>query len=335
MLLRVLAVSATILAASPCFATDRYVAFGDSLSDNGNLPAIGAPAPPPPYAGGRFSNGPTFVEDLAGPMAHFALTPVDNATSVNFAFGGARTDSVGNTNGPIPGSDQQIQTYLALGGQFAARDVVTLWAGANNLFQAITAQITSGAIINDPAAAVANVKAAAASAVSDLAQQIGVLLAAGAHRIVVFDLPDFAAIPQFGHAPDGLKALAGAASASFDADLATTLAGLHNSHLLPVDIAGLFADALAHPATYGFTNVTDACTAVLACVLGSQADQDRYLFWDAVHPTAAGHRVIADLVRSDLIAAGVPEPSTWGLMLLGSAGLVFVARRRRRAAALG
>ena len=34
---------------------------------------------------------------------------------------------------------------------------------------------------------------------------------------------------------------------------------------------------------------------------------------------------------SDLIAASVPEPATWAMMLLGFAGLGFVFRRRRAA----
>ena len=46
-------------------------------------------------------------------------------------------------------------------------------------------------------------------------------------------------------------------------------------------------------AAFGFTNTTAACTATISCVTGSFANQNRFLFWDGVHPTAAGHAIIA------------------------------------------
>jgi hypothetical protein len=57
----------------------RLVMFGDSLSDNGNLFRFtGEPAPP--YWEGRFSNGPTYAEQLANELG---------AKLDDLAFGGA------------------------------------------------------------------------------------------------------------------------------------------------------------------------------------------------------------------------------------------------------
>ena len=50
--------------------------------------------------------------------------------------------------------------------------------------------------------------------------------------------------------------------------------------------------------------------------------------WDGIHPTAAGHMPIADAVSA------VPEPSTWAMMILGFAGIGFMAYRRKNAMAL-
>jgi hypothetical protein len=73
---------AAALQASPLFV----VAYGDSLSDNGNIYAVSG-FPPPPYYNGRLSNGPVAVENLAAQLG---------ATLVDFAWGGATT-GLGNT----------------------------------------------------------------------------------------------------------------------------------------------------------------------------------------------------------------------------------------------
>jgi outer membrane lipase/esterase len=81
------------------------------------------------------------------------------------------------------------------------------------------------------------------------------------------------------------------------------------------------------PVGHGFTNVTDACG---AAAVGT--DCNTYEYWDGIHPTAAAHMVIADAF---LTATGaVPEPSTWAMMLLGFAGIGFLAYRRKSKPAL-
>jgi outer membrane lipase/esterase len=80
-----------------------------------------------------------------------------------------------------------------------------------------------------------------------------------------------------------------------------------------------------NPGAYGFTNVTDACGAIVG------ANCDTYAYWDGIHPTAAAHERIAEA----FLAAAVPEPSTWVLMFVGFAGLGFMAYRRKQPAALG
>jgi phospholipase/lecithinase/hemolysin len=55
------------------------------------------------------------------------------------------------------------------------------------------------------------------------------------------------------------------------------------------------------------------------------AGQDQYLFWDDIHPTAAGHAVIA----AAALATGVPEPGMLSLLGLGLAGIGFTRRRKR------
>jgi len=105
---------------------------------------------------------------------------------------------------------------------------------------------------------------------------------------------------------------------SMNAALAAQLAG--ESGVTTFDIFGLGTSIALNPAAFGFTDVTNACGAIVA------ANCNTYAYWDGIHPTAAAHAVIADAF---LVVAGVPEPSTWVMMFLGFACVGFVAYRRR------
>ena len=104
------------------------IAYGDSLSDNGNLfGAIGFP-PSPPYFQGRASNGPVAVEYLAAALG----VPL-----VDFAVFGATT-GIGNSNdggtsttlgiASLPGMASQLLVATGPG------DLVVVWGGPNDFF---------------------------------------------------------------------------------------------------------------------------------------------------------------------------------------------------------
>ena len=89
-------------------------------------------------------------------------------------------------------------------------------------------------------------------------------------------------------------------------------AGFHTQF----DTFGTLNDAIAHPAKYGMTNVTDQCVQHLQ---DRTCNPDSWLFWDGVHPTTAGHAILGAQFAA---AIDVPEPgSLWltalALMLLG------------------
>ncbi|MBN8552039.1 MAG: autotransporter domain-containing protein [Caulobacterales bacterium] len=260
----------------------RIVTFGDSLSDNGNLYlATGNTTPPsPPYYQGRFSNGPVWTELLGWTQSRF-LGPVTG--SYNGAFGGARTD---NLLASPPGMRQQITNYLGAGGTFRSTDLVTLWGGANNIFQGLPA----ASVALDPFGTIAATSVAAAADMGFLVNQV---TTAGAGTVLVGNLPNLGTTPQFSASP--ARGLATHATNAFNAALYGQLvaqsAAHPNSNIILMDVNRAFTVLQAAPGRFGFTNASSTClVGVVVC-----ATPDTYAFWDGVHPTAAGHRLVASL----------------------------------------
>jgi outer membrane lipase/esterase len=274
----------------------RAITFGDSLSDNGNIAAANGGVVPNylPIRTTRFSNGPVWTEQLFGPATNFFTTVNPNAGNVGFAFGGSRTTGAQT---PGPTTQEQIGSYLQRGGRFGAGDVVTLWAGANNIFQALTPASAN------PATAVANMTNVANGAAGDVATQVGQLAGAGAKTILVGNLPSFAALPEFANGP--AAGLAGASTNAFNSALASTLAATAaanpGANIITLDTAGIFSAVQANPAAFGFVNASQACVRTPTCV-GNPAAWNTFAFWDGVHPTQAGHAIIAQAASLYLTA---------------------------------
>lgn len=263
---------------------DRLIVFGDSLSDNGNLYAFtgGASPPAPIYWQGRFSSGRVFTELLGFNLTGFGTT----AGSVNYAFGGARTDAAMTP----PGMQVQLQAYLANGGTFGSNDLVSVLGGANNIFQAIQTIATP-----PPADPLGFLNGAASGAAADVTGLVNAVAGAGAGTILVSNLPNLATTPQFrGGAAEGIS---GTATNTFNGALSQGLfaaaAANPNSNIILMDLRTAADFLTANPALFGVSNVTDACfnqTLMTVC-----SSPDSYFYFDGVHPTAAGHRAMANL----------------------------------------
>ncbi|BBE70762.1 SGNH/GDSL hydrolase family protein [Oharaeibacter diazotrophicus] len=278
------AVAATVTAAAA--ADYRVVSFGDSLSDVGNTFEFTSGSKPasPPYYQGRFSNGPVWTEILAGGAMNKFSSAINNAKDTNFAFGGAYA----GTGGQVPTIPTQIGAYLQKGGKFAAKDVVTLLGGANDIF------------VLTPASTATNTKKVATAAADAMAANLASVLKAGAKVVVISNLPALDKTPQAKLA-SGLGTVYALATKTYNTRLAAKVTAARTANptakIVVLDLNTLFSSVIASPATFGFTNVTDACVRVPACVSASTATQNEYMFFDDVHPTTHAHEITAFMAR--------------------------------------
>ncbi|MEO1132684.1 MAG: SGNH/GDSL hydrolase family protein [Cyanobacteria bacterium J06639_1] len=322
------------IAASAASFTDIY-AFGDSLLDTGNLfaatsgplppgtpPPTAVPFPGPPYPGapyfnGRFSNGPIWIESVA-PGLGLAPNP-----TTNFAFGGATSGFTQVQFPGIPGLRGQVGAFASAVPVADADALYVISSGGNDYspFELDLSTATPDIIANQ-----------IANTVNHISTSIVELASTGAVSFVVLTVPDLGVIPSSVAAPVEVSATLSAISQQHNASLQTSVNALNAN--LGLDIMMLnvnvpFGQAIANPAAFGFTNVTDACFDL--ATLTTCANPDEYLFWDFTHPTAVAHQALAAYALAELEAAHVPEPTTaLGLVALGALGARRWQRRRDR-----
>jgi outer membrane lipase/esterase len=250
--------------------------FGDSLSDNGNAAGAGAGAavPSPPYFNGRFSNGQVWVENV---ISNLNLT----TTSVNFAFGGATTGTANTINPALPGLTTELDRFLQASPRANPNQVYVIWAGANDYL---------GGGVTNPV-----------STVNNLSTAVQRLTGAGAQNLVVVNLPDLGRIPAGALNSAGLSQLTTAHNNLLRTSLQTFSQNNPNLSILPVDINALFNAAINNPTRFGLTNVTQPCLDITTGTVC--ANPNSFLFWDTIHPTAVGHRIISEYVLDTLTAA--------------------------------
>src|SRR5690606_38710399 len=270
-----------------------FYAFGDSLSDTGN---IGDMNGLPPGFSFTTNPDPVMVEIVADAFGLSAVNSLQGGS--NFAWGGACVNPVGPCLNPVPNIPTQITQYLtATGGSADPNALYSIWGGANDIFATLAL---------DPGNAQANTVAAATSYV----QQIGRLQAAGANYVIVYNLPNLGVTPQFAGTPN--SSAISQVTVVYNTALNTGLGQLGDG-IIPVDTFGLITEVMADPGTYGLTNVTGmACAPPSSVSCGpagaglpagyAPGTNETWLFADGVHPTGAAHAMLANVILSTIVA---------------------------------
>jgi len=282
----------------------RIVVFGTSLSDSGNAFELwGSTNTPPdylvdpflvpsaPYARGgqHFSNGATWIEQLARSMGlagsvRPAFRGADPKAS-NYAVGAARARADGiNVNLPA-----QVGAFLQQSGGIAPADALyVIEFGGNDVRDAFV-EFANGRN-GGPMLQAANVS---------IAVHIQALYAAGARHFLVWRVPDVGGTPAF-HTIDHLRPgaaqlatlLTQAFNGALDGVVAQLRAGLPGVDIARLDAYALLNDLIARPDAFGLANVTDACITPTVAPFTCQ-QPDEFLFWDGIHPTKAVHGIVA------------------------------------------
>lgn len=309
-----LVLAAAVFGAAPASAarfTASYTSltvFGDSLVDAGNVFRLTGgtyPGMADGYFMGRFTNGYDYT-DLLSQSLFGSPTRASLGGGANYAFGGAR---ILDSGGPVPSLGQQLLTFQArLGtGRADENGLYVLNFGGNDQFNADTAALTYA----DPEAYIEEAARVYAGGVQTLNDR-------GARNILITGFP-----------------VADALAAAGNAALIRELAALKldgRTTVFRYDYLNAFERIGANPTAYGVAPITQTGT----CQSGGQAAIDNgcagYATLDGVHPIATIQRAVFNDINAQFGLTNlqaVPEPATWGMMLLGFAILGAAARRPR------
>jgi phospholipase/lecithinase/hemolysin len=277
------------------------VVFGTSLSDSGNaFVLVGDASTPPdfmlnpllipsaPYAKGghHFSNGATWVEQYArsvglGDSVRPALATADPGVT-NFAVGAARAYNDGiNFNLTL-----QVDTFLQRsGGAAPSHALYVIEMGSNDIrdaFQVYAMGGDGGPILTQ--------------ALGSIGANIQRLYAAGARDFLVWASPNVALTPAIRSLGPAAGALGTALTQTFNGGLAQVLGqlsfGLPGVSFARLDAYQILNSIVANPGAFDLTTVTTACVTPNVPPFTCQ-NVDEFLFWDGIHPTKAGHAILA------------------------------------------
>lgn len=289
----------------------NFIAFGDSLSDTGNINS-GLPNLPPPFYQNRISNGPVGADYIAQSIG-FNATASERGGN-NYAVAG----------GNIVGSDRedlasQIDDYLFdTENQAEPGALYFVLMGGNDIrgLRSQTSREMAEARIDEM--------------ISAYMLQLDRLSSAGARRFLVTNVADIGRIPEtlMRESSDlGVVARVSLYSQIFNTRLSLALTEFSvppNVQLVEFDLFSEFSAILDSPSSFGFNYFTIGCVEIssedifdlLASIIFPYAPEclfglrfDEFVFFDNIHPTRATNRLIGEKMVALLTNASFLTPS--------------------------
>lgn len=219
---------------------NKVVAFGDSLSDNGNLYQYSYHIVPksPPYFEGRFSNEAIWVERL--------VKDYFNSEDVleDYAVGGAGAILSKDEVLPYTLKHEVDNFFNAHQGENFDKTLFIVWIGGNNY-------------LNGPN----EVDELTTQVVQGIRVEVERLVNNGAMNILLGNLPDIGATPTAKEA--GTQQITHQLSVEHNRKLYKLYQDLQQLypavHFVYFDAYSHFEEVMNHPSVYGIVNVSDAC----------------------------------------------------------------------------
>lgn len=289
------------VAAQAQFRFGQIVVFGTSISDPGNVFVLTGQSSIPPYntldpllipnapyaiGGHHFSNGETWIEQLARAFGFAKSTrsafQQPRAMATNYAVGGARARD--DTSQVRVNLSDQVNAFLQdFNGDAPSHALYVVEMGVNDIRDALTA--SNGALI--------------AVAIDSIRHNIEILHEAGANKFLLVNAPNLGLLPAI-HQLDSLTpgvaqaatSLTQAFNASLDDLVNEATESLPDIKIAQLDVYRKIQNLVATPADFGLTEVKVACVTPGVPPFSCQRP-DEYLFWDGIHPTRAVHAIFA------------------------------------------
>jgi phospholipase/lecithinase/hemolysin len=276
-------IACSIAAHGDAGSFDAIYVFGDSYSDVGNIfLATGGAKPAAPYYNGRFSNGPIWVDHLAGA---YGLTMTPSLTGgTDYAFGGAEVTAnvpIPGTNESIPSIPEQVELYLEQHNGKADPHALYIVTGGGN------------DILNAPAGT--SPQQLGSEIAFGLASSIELLERAGARHLLVPNLFDVGKLPDA--QLSGTSSFATATTLVVNQQMSFWLlleAFAPQTRIYRSDAYDWLQAVLTDSSHFGFNDVKDPCL-VTAPAPSLCSNPYVNLFWDVDHLTLFGHSMLATL----------------------------------------
>ncbi|AGH82214.1 Thermolabile hemolysin (TL)-(Lecithin-dependent hemolysin) (LDH) [Psychromonas sp. CNPT3] len=260
---------------------NRIIAFGDSLSDTGNIfngsqwlfPNRNA------WFLGHFSNGFVWTEYLAKEK---------NIPLYNWAVGGAAGQDKYLVLTGVYGQVSSYLTYMKMALNYNPENTLfTLEFGLNDFM---------------------NYHRKMSDVKADFSSALIRLTDSGAKNILVLTLPDASQAPQFKYSSQAEIQKVSAQIKEFNVFIKgqANYYQLQGYNIVLFDAEKLFSNITKNPKKHGFKNSKDACLDINRSssrdylyshnLTDECADygSDAYVFWGVTHPTTAMHKYIAD-----------------------------------------
>lgn len=330
----------TTAQAIPFSQISQVYFFGDSLTDSGFNDLWGVVGVPPLPTGKAPTfttfGGYTWAQYVARDIKGFVLpvypgpTPPDTITNnsiysvpgfvsgtlkgVDYAAAGSTTNSIGFNETWAPSLVQQITQYLSTAGQADPNAVYFIWSGANDILSLLS---------NSPLPDEYQLLTAANTAAINIANEVALLSANGAKRIVVISLPNIGSTPLIAETalainmptlPASIKTVSFQFNSMLNTELGhvtARVAAKNGTKILLVDSYTLLDNViLATQAgkpyviagqSFNFVNYTNpACASASSAIYCPSTVPSNYVFADVLHPTDTAHRVLSLQVEEQI-----------------------------------